>query len=610
MAISKKRRNPESMVDVTIQIQEAAAAAVKDHFEVEIDPQILQVQETRKDFEGDFTLVVFPLSKYRLGAPAQVGDILGKLLVERLPFVSSYNVIKGFLNLSLTDEFWVQFLADSHQDPSFLRTNVGTGQSIVVEYCSPNTNKPLHLGHLRNIVLGYSLTEILKANGYEAHPVCLYNDRGTAICKSMYAWQVAGKNDSPDSTGIKGDVFVGDYYVAFSQMLKEQQAALMAQGMDEKGAEKAAEANRAINEMLIKWEAGDPDIRDLWKQMNGYVYEAHANTFNRLGVAFEKFYYESEVYEEGKETVLKGLEEGMFYQKEDGSVWVDLEDVKLDQKLLLRSNGTSIYITQDLGVADHKHADFNMQKSVYVVGNEQDYHFKVLFEILKKMGKSYSDGLFHLSYGIVELPDGRMKSREGTIVEIDDLIEEVRVTTAKATEESEKIDGLEQDELEALYDQLALGAIKFFLIKVDPKKGMVFNPEESVQLVGHTGPYVQYAHARTRSILRKAEDQEFVNFDGMNKLESDLHLAEKELLMKLFQYKRALVEAAKNYNPAEIANYVYELAQSYSSFFANCRVIQNDQPQTSSFRLALSTFTGVVMKDALRLLGIEAPEKM
>lgn len=598
------------MVDVTIQIQQAAAAAVKDHFEVEIDPNILQVQETRKDFEGDFTLVVFPLSKYRLGAPAQVGEILGKLLVERLPFVSAYNVVKGFLNLSLTDEFWIQFLGATHQSPDFLKTEVGKGQSIVVEYCSPNTNKPLHLGHLRNIVLGYSLTEILKANGYEAHPVCLYNDRGTAICKSMYAWQVAGKNDSPVSTGIKGDAFVGDYYVAFSQMLKEQTAALVAQGMDEKEAEKAAEANQAINEMLIKWEAGDKDIRDLWSQMNGYVYEAHANTFKRLGVTFEKFYHESDIYEEAKEAVLKGVDDGMFYKKEDGSIWVDLEDVKLDQKLLLRSNGTSIYITQDLGVADHKHADFNMQKSVYVVGNEQDYHFNVLFEILKKMGKSYADELFHLSYGIVELPHGRMKSREGTIVEIDELIEEVVATTAKATSESEKIVGLEQAELDALHDQLALGAIKYFLIKVDPKKGMVFNPEESVQLQGHTGPYVQYAHARTRSILRKAEDNELQPFDGAQGLESALHQSEKDLLMKLFQYKRALIDAAKNYNPAEIANYVYELAQSYSSFFAHCRVIQSDQPKTSSFRLTLSTFTGVVMKDALRLLGIEAPEKM
>jgi arginyl-tRNA synthetase len=598
------------MVDATIQIQQAAAAAIKDHFEVEIDPQILPVQETRKDFEGDFTLVVFPLSRYRLGAPHQVGETLGKLLVERLDIVSSYNVIKGFLNLSLTDEYWIQFLSDVHQNPDFLKTHQGKGQSIVVEYCSPNTNKPLHLGHLRNIVLGYSLTEILKANGYEAHPVCLYNDRGTAICKSMYAWQAAGKNDSPASTNKKGDVFVGDYYVAFSQMLKEQTAALVAQGMDEKEAEKAAEANQAINEMLIKWEAGDQEVRDLWKQMNGYVYEAHANTFKRLGVAYEKFYYESELYEEGKDAVLKGVDEGMFYKKEDGSVWIDLEDVKLDQKLLLRSNGTSIYITQDLGVADHKHADFNMQKSVYVVGNEQDYHFKVLFEILKKMDKPYADGLFHLSYGIVELPHGRMKSREGTIVEIDDLVDEVRVTTAKATEESEKIGGLDQTELSALYDQLALGAIKFFLIKVDPKKGMIFNPEESVQLQGHTGPYIQYAHARTRSILAKAASHELPTFQAGTSLEGALHHSEKELLMKLFQYKRALTEAAKNYNPAEIANYVYELAQSYSSFFANCRVIQSDHPNTSSFRLALSTFTGVVMKAALKLLGIEAPQKM
>ncbi len=597
-------------MDVTTNIQQAAAAAVKDHYGVEIDPQILQVQETRKDFEGDFTLVVFPLAKYRLGAPHIVGEALGKLLVERLDFISSYNVIKGFLNLSLTDAFWVNFLSTSHQNPAFLQNTEGKGQSIVVEFCSPNTNKPLHLGHLRNIVLGNSLSHILEANGFEVHPVCLYNDRGTAICKSMYAWQLAGKNDSPASTGKKGDLFVGDYYVAFSDMLKKQKAELMAQGMDEKAAEKAAECSQAINEMLIQWEAGDPGIRALWKQMNDYVYEAHANTFKRLGVTFEKFYYESEEYEKGKDAVLKGLEEGLFYRKEDNSVWVDLEEAKLDQKLLLRSNGTSIYITQDLGVADQKHADFNMQKSVYVVGSEQDYHFKVLFELLKKMEKPYSDGLFHLSYGLVELPDGRMKSREGTVVETDDLIEEVRETVAKVTGESEKIDGLSDEELTVLLDQLALGAIKFFLIKVDPRKGMIFNPEESVQLQGHTGPYVQYAHARTRSLIQKAADNELPAFQAGAQLEEPLHTSERELLLKLFGYKHALAEAARNYNPAEIANYVYELAQSYSSFFANCRVIQQDKPHTSSFRLALSTFTGVVMKASLKLLGIEAPEKM
>jgi arginyl-tRNA synthetase len=598
------------MFDLNQELAQAAAQTIQDHYQVEIDPSVLNIQETKKNFEGDFTLVVFPLSRYKLGAPPQVAETLGKLLCERLDYIEQYNVVKGFLNLSLTEGFWRRFLDESAEDKAFFQLQAGDGQSVVVEYCSPNTNKPLHLGHLRNIVLGYSLTEILKANGYTVHPVCLYNDRGTAICKSMYAWQLSGKDESPESTGKKGDLLVGDYYVAFAQLLKKQVAELTEQGMTEEEAKKAAPANQAINEMLIQWENEDPEVRALWRKMNKWVYDAHMDTFKRLGVSFEKFYYESDLYLRGKDIVNEGLEKGIFYKNEDGSVWVDLEDVKLDKKLLLRANGTSIYITQDLATAEIKFNDFEVQKSVYVVGNEQDHHFKVLFEILRRLERPYAEGLYHLSYAFVELPHGRMKSREGTVVETDDLIDEVRTTVEEVTKASEKVQGLAGEELDALFDNLALGAIKFFLVKVDPRKSMVFDPEESVQLQGHTGPYIQYAHARTQNLGERARGLELPDFSASADFEEPLQAAERQLLRKLYRYREVLAEAGRNYNPAAIANYAYELAQDFSSFYDQCRVVQADKPQTSSQRLRIALFTGAVIKEALRLLGITAPDRM
>ncbi|MEM6263837.1 MAG: arginine--tRNA ligase [Bacteroidota bacterium] len=596
------------MLDITHNLQTAASAAIQELYGQEVPPGGIPVQETRKDFEGDFTLVVFPLSRYRLGKPPEVAEAIGKALKESHPHVCDFNVVKGFLNLTLEDNFWREFLARYQKSDEVLFRTEGAGTTAVVEYCSPNTNKPLHLGHLRNIFLGYSLTEILKANGYETHPVCLYNDRGTAICKSMYAWEQQNRQDTPESTGKKGDVFVGDYYVEYAQMHRKEVEQMMATGATEEVAEKSVPTTTGINEMLVKWENEDEEVRRLWQKMNAYVYEAHRKTFERLGIRFEKYYYESDLYKEGKDIVEDGLKAGHFYQKEDGSVWVNLEAAGMDDKLLLRSNGTSLYITQDLATAEHKEKDFELQRSIYVVGNEQNHHFKVLFEVLKMLGKSYASNLFHLSYGIVELPDGRMKSREGTVVEADDLVEEVRSAVEVATSELGKIEGLEEAELEKLYDTLALGAIKFFLLKVDPKKGMVFDPEESLDLKGHTGPFVQYSYARMRGIERKAGD--IAPFTIDTQAEESLHETERALLQRIFQYPNVLKDAADNYSPALIANYVYELAKDYNRFHRSCKVIQSDMPGTSSQRLALSSFAGRVIQAAMTLLGISVPDRM
>ncbi len=591
-------------------LQQAASAAIKAHYEVDVPPETFNVQETRKDFEGELTIVTFPLSKFRLGAPHVVGEELGKLLVRDLDYVEAYNVVKGFLNLSISAGYWLSFLAEQQNNPDFFRTNIGEGNAVVVEYCSPNTNKPLHMGHLRNIVLGYALSQILKANGYKTHEVCLYNDRGTAISKSMYSWEQSGLNETPESSGKKGDVLVGDYYVAFGGQYQKEIETLVAEGMPEAEAKVKAPSHKAINDMLIAWEAQDPATRALWKKMNQWVYDAHMDTFQHLGINFEKFYYESDLYNEGKDIVEEGIQSGVFYKKEDGSVWIDLEEEGLDQKLVLRANGTSIYITQDLATAAHKQGDFDMQKSIYVVGNEQDYHFKVLFEILKKLKKPYANGLFHLSYGMVELPkgQGRIKSREGTRVDADDLIAEVQARVKEVTEDSEKIASLNDAEKEQLYRQLSLGALKFFLAKVDPQKRMIFDPKESVALKGHTGPYIQYAYARTQSILRNAG--EFPQFSADSALEESLQTSERNLLLRLFRFPDTLSDAGAQYNPALIANYAYELARDFSSFYDECKVIQQDKAHTSAMRLALVDFTGKTLQASMNLLGIEMPNRM
>ncbi|MFK7971782.1 MAG: arginine--tRNA ligase [Bacteroidia bacterium] len=596
------------MLNLSTHIQEAAAQLIQAHFGAEIDPASLNVQETRKEFEGELTLVIFPLAKHRLGNLQEVGEKLGQLLTEKLDFVQGFTLVKGFLNLSMTEAYWRNFLAQYGQDDGFLTRTDGNGTTIAVEFCSPNTNKPLHLGHLRNIVLGDSLNSLLEANGYDVHPVCLYNDRGVAICRSMYAWQQDGGNTNPASAGKKGDAFVGDYYVKFANDLKEEVKELVAQGIDEKEAEKQAPSIIAVNEMLVQWENGDPEIRAMWKQMNEWVYEAHAETFKSLGVSFEKFYYESDVYEEGKEIVEEGEKQGDFYKKDDQSIWVDLEDAGLDQKLLLRGNGTSVYITQDLAVAAHKQADFDVDRSVYVVGNEQDYHFKVLFEVLKKLEKPYADGLFHMSYGMVELPHGKMKSRAGNVVEIDDLVKEVKAEVQAATSEQGKVDGMSEEELDALYHTLTLGAIKYFLVKVEPKKGMLYDPAESVALTGSTGPFIQYSYARTQSLNRRAG--EVTTFAADMDLEESLHPSERKLLFRLFRYRGILKEAGDGYNPAMIANYAYDLAREFNGFWRDCHVLQADKPGISAQRLALASFTGNVLRASLAILGIQAPARM
>ncbi|MDW3649751.1 MAG: arginine--tRNA ligase [Bacteroidia bacterium] len=599
------------MLTIFSRIQEAAAAAVESHYGVSVDASSLSVQETRKDFEGDFTLVTFPLTKFKLGAPQQIGETLGGLLQERMEEVVAYNVVKGFLNLSLSQAFWLEFLASAHKDDSFFRNTVGNGKKVVVEYCSPNTNKPLHLGHLRNIVLGYSLTQILDANGYEVHPTILFNDRGTNISKSMVSWQMAGKNDTPESAGKKGDKFVGDYYVEFGLELAAQAQSFMDQGLNKRDAEKQTAIMQQVNDMTIAWEAEDPEIRELWKRMNGYVYDAVNGTFKRLGVAFESFYYESAVYKRGKETVEEGLEKGVFYEKEDGAIEVDLTEEGLDKKLMLRSNGTSLYITQDLAVAEDKYKEFGMDKSIYVVGNEQDYHFKVLFSVLKKLGVPYSEGLFHLSYGMVELKGGgKMKTREGTTVEADDLMDDM---IGKAREESQKnpdkILGMSEEELDKLYNMLGIGALKYYLVKVDPKKRMIFDPDESIDLKGNTGPFIQYSYTRTQAVLRKA-NADFLEFSADNQPEETILDSERSLMKLIQKFPEVLQEAGESYNPSLIGNYAFELAKEYNRFYHEAPILNETKPKTSQFRLALSSFAGNLMKECLRLIGVDMPDRM
>jgi len=596
-------RNP------VLDLQHAAAQAIKQLFDKEVVATDLTLQETKKEFEGDFTLVTFPLSRLRIGAPPQIAEAIGNQLVQDLAYVESYNVIKGFLNLKLTDAYWVGFLEEASTSSTFFQSEIGKGQSVVVEYCSPNTNKPLHLGHLRNIILGYSVNQILTAAGYETHPTCLFNDRGTNISKSMYAYLQAGKMDDPETAGVKGDKLVGDYYVSYAQLHKAEITRLMEEeGLDKEEAEKQAATTQAINEMTIKWEQGDEETVNLWKRMNSWVYAAYEDTFRELGVSFDRYFYESQVYQRGKETVEEGLASGVFFKDEDGAVKIDLTDEKLDTKVMLRANGTSLYVTQDLAIAADKYSDYKMDKSIYVVGNEQEYHFQVLFKVLEKLGKPYAKGLFHLSYGMVDLPSGKMKSREGTTVEADDLMAEMYQKVREESESLGKIDDLSEQERTELHRTLGLGALKYFLAKVDPKKRMLFDPKESIDLHGHTGPFIQYAYTRTASLQRRATD--VAAFSGDNSLEQSLTADERILLRRLYKFQDTLTEAAENYNPALVANYVFELAKEFNRFYGGDKILQGEKPHTSSFRFTLSQFVGKAIKESLSLLGIEVPSRM
>lgn len=579
--------------------------AVQKHYEV--TPENIEFQPTRKDFEGDITLVVFPMLKQVKTNPAQLAENIGNYLANEVEEVAGFNVVKGFLNIVINDQFYVNFFNDvrAREDYGILLPQ-SDASGIMVEYSSPNTNKPLHLGHIRNNLLGFSVSEILKAAGNEVYKVQVINDRGIHICKSMVAWKKFGNGETPESTGLKGDKLVGNYYVKFDQEYKKEIAQLQEEGKSEDEAKAEAPIFVEAKNMLLKWEANDPEVVKLWEMMNSWVYAGFDKTYQALGVDFDKNYYESKTYLLGKDEVLKGLEEGVFYQKPDGSVWIDLSDEGLDEKIVLRSDGTAVYMTQDIGTAIQRFADFNINQMVYTVGNEQDYHFKVLFLILKKLGYDWAESLYHLSYGMVDLPSGKMKSREGTVVDADDLIAEMTETARTISEELGKLDDYNEAEKEELYRMIGLGALKYYILKVDPKKRILFNPEESVDFQGNTGPFIQYTYARIQSILRKAD------FDYSGDLSKDFqfHEKEKELLKQLQLYPETIALAAENHSPALLANYVYELVKTFNSFYQNVPILGTEVQEDKIFRVQLSNLVAYVIKSGFRLLGIDVPERM
>ena len=569
-----------------------------------VDLESVEFQATRKEFEGDITVVVFPMLRFVKGNPLQIGQSIGEYLVGNVTEVIRFNVVKGFLNLVFSDSYFLDFFKEVGDFSDYGKVT-GEAETIMVEYSSPNTNKPLHLGHIRNILLGYSVAEILKASGKKAYKTQIVNDRGIHICKSMLAWKTHGNGETPEITGLKGDKLVGNYYVKFDQEYKKEIAQLLAEGFSEKEAKLKAPSLIKAQEMLIKWEAGDKETVSLWKTMNGWVYEGFDKTYASLGVDFDKLYYESNTYLLGKEVIKEGLSKNVFFQKEDGSIWCDLTDDGLDEKIVQRSDGTAVYMTQDIGTAIQRVKDYpEITGMIYTVGNEQDYHFKVLFLILKKLGYQWAENLFHLSYGMVDLPSGKMKSREGTVVDADDLISDMAQTAKKISEELGKIDDFSEEEKEGLYKTIGLGALKYYILKVDPKKRILFNPEESVDFQGNTGPFIQYTYARIQSILRKAETQTEVS----NLLE--LHPKEKELVKQLQLFPEAIQQAGVQYSPALIANYTYELVKSFNSFYQNVSILGTDNNEEKSFRIQLSKAVSDVIKTAFGLLGIEVPERM
>lgn len=586
-------------------IVEHVKHAIFSLYQTEVASDSIVIQETRKEFEGQVTVVIFPFTRFSKLSPEQTGSQIGEYLQQHVTEIVGFNVIKGFLNLSVSDSYWVSQLLDEVLLESFGQLPAN-GQRVMVEYSSPNTNKPLHLGHIRNNLLGYSVSEILSASGYDVIKVNLVNDRGIHICKSMLAWQLFGNGETPESSGLKGDHLVGKYYVIFDKEYKKQIEELVATGQTEEEAKKNASVIKQAQEMLLKWEAGDKDVLELWQMMNGWVYAGFDITYKRLGVDFAKYYYESDTYLLGKDTIQEGLDKGVFFKKEGGSVWIDLTEDGLDQKLVLRADGTSVYITQDLGTAQLKYDDYKMDKSIYVVGNEQDYHFKVLFLILQKLGKTWAKGLFHLSYGMVDLPSGKMKSREGTVVDADELMDDMVQTARERTEELGKVDGFSAAEKADLYDMIGLGALKFFLLKVEPKKRLLFDPNESIDFQGHTGPFIQYTHARIRSVLSKAGYSTKISAD----YPASLTLLEKELIVVLAKYPDVVQSAASEYSPAMIANYIYELAKLYNKFYHEESILKAEDLKVKNFRLDLSAAASAVIRKGMKLLGIRVPERM
>jgi arginyl-tRNA synthetase len=593
----------------TMNIQNLLEAKVKEAVSTLFEASLpaVEFQPTRKEFEGDITVVIFPMLRLVKGNPVEIGEKIGNYLVNEVAKITSFNVIKGFLNLVVSDDFYLNYFNSIKDDASFGLVKIKEDDAVMVEYSSPNTNKPLHLGHVRNNLLGYAVAEILKAAGKKVYKTQIVNDRGIHICKSMLAWQKYGKGETPENTGLKGDKLVGNYYVKFDKVYKKEISALIEEGLDQAAAEKEAPILLEAQQMLLKWEAGDEQVVALWKKMNQWVYYGFAVTYKSLGVDFDKLYYESNTYLLGKDVVAVGLEKGIFYKKEDGSVWIDLTEDGLDEKIVLRSDGTAVYMTQDIGTAIQRVKDYpDVGGMVYTVGNEQDYHFKVLFLILKKLGFSWADNLFHLSYGMVDLPSGKMKSREGTVVDADDLMADMTKTAGNIAEELGKLDGYSTAEKQDLYQIIGLGALKYYILKVDPKKRILFNPEESVDFQGNTGPFIQYTYARIQSILRKATE---LNLPDNFEL-SELHQKEKEVIKQLQLYPEIIQLAATNYSPALIANYTYDLVKEFNSFYQNFSILGEEDDTKKAFRVQLSKKVGEVINSAFTLLGIEVPARM
>ena len=593
-----------------INLKEKIKEAVKIIYNSEVKDDLIQIQETRKDFKGDFTLVVFPLLRFSKNTPEKTGEMIGQYLTKNFPAVSGFNVIKGFLNLEISNAWWVEFFKKLASEKSHLEEcQVAEPETILVEYSSPNTNKPLHLGHIRNNLLGYSLYRILSGCGHRVVKTNIVNDRGIHICKSMLAWQKFGNGETPESSGMKGDHLVGKYYVLFEKNYKIQIEKLVKEGMDEAEAKNAAFLMRETRDMLLKWESGDEEVFGLWKMMNSWVYAGFDETYKKLGVDFDKIYYESDTYKVGKDIVLTALKDKILYRNDDSSIWADLTPDGLDQKLLLRSDGTAVYMTQDLGTAVNRHNEFKFDKNIYVVGNEQNYHFQVLKALLKRMGYKWADGLIHFSYGMVELPEGRMKSREGTIVDADDLIKEMQMTAKEVSLELGKLSDFSDEEQEDIFRKIGMGALKYYILKVDPKKNMTFNPAESIDFNGNTGPFIQYTYTRIKSVFRKAEQMginiEHILFSGIKAGPKEI-----ELIKLLRKFSETVSAAAEGYSPALIANYCYELSREYNQFYHDFSILGEDDEEIRNFRLILSKVTSEIIHTGMWLLGIEMPERM
>ena len=593
-----------------IVLKDKIKEAVKILYNCEVADDLIQIQETRKDFKGDFTLVVFPLLRFSKNTPEKTSETIGNYLIDKFPSISGFNVVKGFLNLEIADKWWVEYFEKMASEKSHLENcQVSDPETILVEYSSPNTNKPLHLGHIRNNLLGYSLYRILSACGHKVVKTNIVNDRGIHICKSMLAWQKFGNGETPQSSGMKGDHLVGKYYVLFEKEYKVQIEKLMLEGIEETEAKNSAPLMRETREMLLKWEAGDNEIFDLWKMMNSWVYAGFDETYKKLGVDFDKIYYESDTYKTGKEIVLSALKENILYRNDDGSIWADLTQDGLDQKLLLRSDGTAVYMTQDLGTAVDRFNEYKFDKNIYVVGNEQNYHFQVLKALLKRMGYKWADGLIHFSYGMVELPEGRMKSREGTTVDADDLIKEMQETAMEVSLELGKLSDFSEEEKKDIFRKIGLGALKYYILKVDPRKNMTFNPVESIDFNGNTGPFIQYTYARIKSVFRKAE-QMGIHAEQGTLSEAKIGIKEIELIKLLRKFTETVSSAATGFSPAIIANYCYDLSREYNQFYHDYSILGENDTALRNFRLVLSRLTSEVIFTGMWLLGIEMPERM